>query len=184
MKNLACILLILAVTVGLTGCQSTFQTWDQIIIANQSLIKSAAQLATATAMLSVIEADRPAAARLSYEIAVAIEKASATQTDLSGVDAIAQQYLSQWNSPYKVVVGSIVNTLETIVQSYIQSFFANAPNDTKIKALQSFLQSASQGVESGSLPYTQGFPQVPTTKTLKLTKTITVVPFIWNQPKK
>jgi len=188
MKKLTYLSLVMVLCLsGLMGCQQTgTQTWDQIIVANQPLIRSATQLATATAMLSVAEVDRPAAARLVYEIAVAVEKVSATQTDLSGVDAIAQQYLAQWNSQYKVVVGVLVNTLEVTVQGYIQAFFANAPNDVKIKALQALLQSASQGVEAGSLPYTQGVPQVPTVvkMTLKATKEINVVPFVWNQPKK
>lgn len=187
MKKLGYLTIIMCL-VGLMGCQPGTQSWDQIILANQQLVKSSAQLATATSMLSIAQADRPAAARLTYEIAVAIEKASAEQVDLSGVDAIAQKYLAQWDSPYKVIVGALVNTLEVIVQSYIQAFFANAPNDTKIAALQAFLKSASQGVEAGSFPYAQGIPQaqpvVAMKATVKATKTISVVPLVWTQPKK
>lgn len=143
--------------VCLTGCQTNQPTdYNQLILKNQTAIRSVSQFSTAMSLASIESVkDRTQAARSTYEIATAINKASGTQTDLSGVNQIAEQYLNQWNSPYKPVVGSAINLLSTTVQSWIDTYYASADADTRLKALRALLLYASQGAMDGSLPYTQ-----------------------------
>ena len=136
----------------LVGCNSAN------VAQNSLLIRSGSNLATATALLTVKPEDRVNAAREIYDIAAAVNKASADQTDLSGVDTIAEEYLSKWDSPYKVVVGALFKTIEQYIQDYLQNNYASATADDRVKALRAFLLAASAGVQDGSLPYAQGLP--------------------------
>ena len=173
---------ILIVALFLTGCNTT-GTLSSQIAKDAPLVQVASQLATQAALLNVSPANRVSDAQEVYTVAAAINAAAATQTDLSGVNAIAQQYIAQWNSPDKVMVGALVTTLTGMVQTYVNNNYSSYSPIDQITAMRALLTAASAGAEAGSLPYCQAVPSL--SKGLKAVAPgkIVVTPFVWTKPK-
>ena len=157
------ILAIVMSVVSLTGCAAVGQPTDfnGSVLQNQAAIRATTGLATSLAMLQVEPKDRVDAARLTYEISKSISDASESGfTDLSSIDALAQDQLAKWNSPYRVVVGTLIKSVVGITQNYIDNYYKNNAPEERTKALNALIFAAASGISDGSLPYTQGIPKV------------------------
>lgn len=139
----------------LGGCQANPNV-DQAILNNEGAIQGTASVITSAALIGVPTTDRTKTAQEINLIATAIHGVSGTQVDLTGVDALVAQQLAKWNSPDAPMVAGLAKSLETLVQTYVNSSVpATATPDQRTAALQALLAYASQGVMDATAPYLQ-----------------------------
>ncbi len=154
----------LVLVIGVTSCQSTPTAStqpstpaqiDQAILAHQSDIRLTCSLATRLAILSAPVEKRQSLAAATYQTASTINQSiNAGTTDLTAVHDLAMKLAGDVD-PNKQAIGELIYTLAGVVDIEAKQYFANATPDSRAKAQQALLQSATQGIMDATVVHMQ-----------------------------
>lgn len=140
------------------GC--AVQPGSSAPVINDQFTIDSASLST-TAALTALGASEPVAqapaARDVYEVANAVNQAAKTGISLADVQALAQSYLTKWNSPYDALAGKLVNMIFDQIAAQVPA--TTQPSSSILAGTaQELAIDLSQGVMNGSLPFAGGVP--------------------------
>ncbi len=177
MKNCIRILLAVGLMLSVTvfgGCQtggSTTQPADfnQTIIQNAGLIRAVTGTATTVALLNVSSTERTPLAREMYAVAASVNsQANAGQVNAAQVSQLVNSLLGSYDDKTKLIIGAVLNTSLSLVNSYIQQHSTDWDSNQQLTAFKTLIVASSAGVMDATLVYTQGTPQLANNAILTL----------------
>jgi hypothetical protein len=138
------------------GCatQSPPDATGTSIVDHESEIRLASALTTTTVLISVDEKEQAAVAQLAYQIADVVERAAVDNSvNIALLEDFALKQVSQSNSKYKVVVGTLVKELAMLTQAKLDRYFASLTPTQKQSTLRVLLKSVAAGVKDATASF-------------------------------
>lgn len=174
MRNFLVIMALAFITIMGSGCVSNIKVdgqklseaeFNAYLVKHESQISLSSAIATRVTLRLVDEEDQGKFAQRAHSIATAIN--AATQqgpVDLGTVRAEVVNLIG--DAKYKAVANDLLITLTDVVENYLNSTYANAPEGSRLKALQALIRGVTQGVinatelylpaDSGGVSYMDG----------------------------
>ncbi len=149
-------LVVLAALVCVLGACQTQSPSERLLLKNQQSVEDAAGIIAAAALTSIDDdTQRAGVARRMEVVAAAVEKASSSQTDLSGVDAIVREELADWDSRYRPLVLTITTATMNMVARNVDEIATRTTANTREKLLvtRTLLHAAAQGIHKAAAEF-------------------------------